>query len=104
MPFSGEVTKKRMFKRSSSGEFSFTGSIGTGLNLKRSISGVLSFTGDLTSLYAKRVLNGILSFRGLVTRVKNGVPVGTPFVRKFLSIGSKGISFANGFFRIGGKR
>ena len=77
MPFSGEVIRKRNYKRNIDGTVAFIGNIGVGTKFKRSAAGVLTFTGDITSLYNKRVLNGVIKFSGSVTRVINGIPVKT---------------------------
>ena len=77
MPFVGAVTRKRNFNRGIGGNLSFSGAIGELKSLKRSIGGVLSFAGDVTSLASRKLVEGILpAMSGIVTRIKNGIPVG----------------------------
>lgn len=100
MPFSGEVTRKRNYKRRPAGEVTFTGNVGTGSFRSRSVGGVITFVGNITSLAYQRLLEGSISFSGSVTRIINGIPVSSG-VKKFLDIGAIGINFVKGFFSIG---
>ncbi len=97
MPFSGEVTRKRNYKRNLFGEVTFTGNVGVGKAIKRSIGGVITFTGDITTLAAQRLLEGVIRFSGSVTRIKNGVPIGG---RRIFNLGKIGINLLKGLFNI----
>ena len=76
MPFAGAVTRQRSFNRAIGGELTFSGAIGEGKSLKRAIGGILSFSGDVASLASRKLVEGVISFSGVVTRIKNGIPVG----------------------------
>ncbi len=65
MPFSGEVTRKRSYKRTIDGSVTFTGGAGVGTLLKRAVGGILTFTGNAGAGKAlKRAVGGVVTFTG----------------------------------------